>query len=415
MAGARPQWKALIVLLAVVACDYGQVTLVAPAGPRVGPLTLLVQADSEDAAPARELGWSSGIPDAVVTLTAQDSTVAPQTGRTDAGGRVSFPQVVAGGYAVEAHRWLNAAELGRLVPGEDVIGFATLAGVSHDASAGSHSVFAPASRRRSLIISEWAFVPGYKPGLGGYVFGGFLELYNNADSTVYLDGIVIGEAWSQTFAALGLTCAQGAIFSADPQGVWVHFFQALPGSGRDYPLLPGRVAVAATDAIDHRPLFPDGLDLSKADFDFSGPADVVNPGVPEAIDIGVAPKFGGHGLFFGMLSNVPLLALPVNVSTLPRQPVPGSGADYVRIPRDRVLDVLALRTTYPHGQTECPLLVHPNFDRREARLIGNDGDFVRSVARKVAYVRADGRKILQHTRTSAADLFLSARTPGVLP
>jgi hypothetical protein len=112
---------------------------------------------------------------------------------------------------------------------------------------------------------------------------------------------------------------------------------------------------------------------------------------------------------------VPLLALPVNVSTLPRQPVPGSGADYVRIPRDRVLDVLELRTTYPHGQTECPLLVHPNFDRREARLIGNDGDFVRSVARKVAYVRADGRKILQHTRTSAADLFLSARTPGVLP
>jgi hypothetical protein len=414
MAGARPQWKALIVLLAVVACDYGQVTLVAPAGPRVGPLTLLVQADSEDAAPARELGWSSGIPDAVVTLTAQDSTVAPQTGRTDAGGRVSFPQVVAGGYAVEAHRWLNAAELGRLVPGEDVIGFATLAGLSHDASGGPHPVFAPASRRRSLMISEWAFVPGYN-GVDTYFFGGFLELYNNADSTIYLDGIVIGQAYSQEFETQPVSCAQGAIFSQDPQGVWVHFFQALPGSGRDYPLPPGRVAVVATDAIDHRPLFPDGLDLSKADFDFSGPADVVNPGVPEAIDIGVAPSFFGHGLFFGGLSNVPLLALPVQVSTLPHQPAPFSGWQYVRIPRDRVLDVLALRETYRYAGTPCPRLVHATFDRRESRLIGNDGDFVRSVARKVAYVRSDGRKILQHTRTSAADLFLSARTPGVLP
>jgi hypothetical protein len=412
MAGTRPQWKTLIVLLAVVACDYGQVTLVAPA-PRVGPVTLLVQADSEDAAPARELGWSSGIPDAVVTLTAQDSAIAPQMGRTDAGGRVSFPQVVAGGYVVEVHRWLSVAELGQLAAREDVIGFAAVRGVSHDGSAGTHAVRAPASRQRSLVISEWSF--NY-PTFGDYPFTGFLELYNNGDTTVYLDGMIVGETLPLSYDFPKFPCAAYETLTNDPDALWARRLDRFPGQGRDYPLGPDATTVIATDAIDHRSFVSGALDLRDANFDFAGPADVHNPTVPDMIDVGLSPMVLGHGTFYNVLTSVVFVALPLNVTALPRQRVPVDGSEWAAVPRAAVLDVVALRSPFEAGYPRCPTVIHRNFDRLPADLIGlGDQDFAFSANRKVAVTRTGGRKILQHTRTARADFYRGPRTPHIIP
>jgi len=51
----------------------------------------------------------------------------------------------------------------------------------------------PASRRKPLVISEWFFNTGRVPGVGTYSYGGYIELYNNADTTVFLDGLRVGD------------------------------------------------------------------------------------------------------------------------------------------------------------------------------------------------------------------------------
>jgi len=397
-------------------CNYGEVRVVAPAAVGRGPLTLSIQSDPEDTGVARELGWARGIPSAEVTVSpgANDTATGPPVAvlLTDSTGAASVPDLADGNYIVEVLRLLTSAEAVRLAPTEDVIGFMAKQVVTR----GSVTLPVPASRRHSVVISEWAFNWGNIPGVGTYMFGGFLELANNADTTVYLDGLVIGEGIATSAELYSGMCAGSADASNDPDGIWTGIFNALPGTGHDYPLAPGATAVIATDAIDHSGTISGGLDLSHANFEFIGTADVDNPGVPNTIDIGLRPEKLSHGMITSqILSGVTFVALPVDVAALPMTP----GHDYVRVPRARILDAVALLSKIQFSGPLCPQLVHRNFDRYRGRFMESGwnwaADYLVSVQRKVAYTRPDGRKILQHTRTTNADFFVGPRTAGQLP
>jgi hypothetical protein len=415
-------------LLACATCNYGEVTVVQPAAAGHGPLTLSIQVDPEDSAIARELGWSGGIPGADVTITAGggDTAVGPPIATlvTDSAGKVSVPDLPDGKYFVAVRRLLTAAETVRLPPGEDVVGFMTQTVVDR----GRTIVSVPASHRRSIVISEWSFFGEGIPGVGGYDYGGYLELENNSDTTVYLDGLVIGSAYTQaTEIAPPQTCAAKEIYTDDPDGIWTWQLDTLPGTGHTYPLAPGAVSVIATDAIDHRGASPvEGLDLSHADFESIGTADPDNPAVPNTVSF-LYPWEFKHGLYLNdILYEVAFVALPVDTTALPKA-VSGFGSELMRVPRANILDVMSIvfprDTVYSFqygGGTWCAHLVHPEFERRPAPLlethIGTEPDLGRwSVQRKVAYTRANGRKILQHTRTTDADFFLGLRTPFQLP
>jgi hypothetical protein len=404
-------------LLLCGACNYGEIVVVQPAAKAHGPLTISVLPDPEDSAPARELGFSAGIPDAEVTVSAADADTAAgppiAVVQTDDAGTATLPDVTDGNYLVEVRRLLTAAESARLAPSEDVVGFMAKTVVPR----GSVTVPTPASRRHSVVISEWSFEETFIPMVGWYEFGGYLELANNADTTVYLDGLVIGEGFFGTsYEFHAGICANYEPQTNDQDGVWSRYFDSLPGSGHDYPLAPGATAVIATDAIDHSPIVAGGLDLSHADFEFVGTADVDNPAVPNTISIGLADYWFGHGLYLNAISGeVVFVALPVDVPSLPQTP-----NHYVaRIPRARILDVMAMYSNYVTGYPDCPHLVHRNFDRRPSHLLVdepyNQSPGLHSVQRKVAHTRADGRKILQHTRTTSADFFWGLRTPWLLP
>ena len=124
-----------------------------------------------------------------------------------------------------------------------------------------------------LVINEIYYCG--PPASGTYYFDQFIELYNASDSTLFLDGLIICRA-SPNPVRLG-ECAE-AIYSYQ-----------FPGTGQEYPVLPGEFVVIAQDAIDHveQGGAAGSLDLSGADWEFYTELepDIDNPAVPNLHNI----------------------------------------------------------------------------------------------------------------------------------
>jgi hypothetical protein len=396
-------------LLLAAACGSGTTEVIPPPPPPPpAGFTFTFAPDPEDAATAAALSWQSGIPQFVVTVTPVDSSVAGRTFTATATGTLLITDLLAKDYIVEGNRWLSSTEKSRLPASDDALGFAGRWTVPVGSLAGSTRLEVPADRKKGLVISEWAFNQ-----FTGYSFGGFLELHNNADTTVYLDGLILGEGWWASLDAPITPCAVTAPFRNDPQGIWARFFQQFPGTGREYPLAPGGTVAIATDAIDHRPLDPRSLDLSHAGFEFSGLADADNPAVSNMIDIGLISYQSGHGSQFNGLVNVPFISRSVSVPSLPRALGPQGNSEWARFPADAIVDALAIGTNYlpPAGSLDCPPLVNGRFDRKESRARGTDDsdEYEKSLSRR----HIPGTNLLQWTRSGNADFVRTTRTPGV--
>lgn len=411
------RWWIASLLAGIAGCAGGEKTVVEPPPPGSGDLTVTVRADASENAAATALGWSGGIPGAQVTLAASDRSI--RTATSSATGTAIFSNVADGKYEISSRRILTSAETAKM-PSTDILGFVSLDSIALASNTRTQTVSALASRKGSLVISE-SFVPKLVIGINTYYDGAFIELYNNGDSTIYLDGLTVVEGFNDPVEFPSFSCASQAPYANDPQGMWTRYLAAFPGAGRDYPLAPGAVTVVATDAIDHRVISPDLLDLSHANFEFFGEADVDNPAVPNMIDEGIAPYFGGHGISgaHSLLSAVWVIAGRMNVFQLTRAQVPPNATEYLRVPTSSILDAFATRNSYlldpGLALTPCAVLVNRNIDRQDGLFLQGDPDaFSRSASKKVLMTLSNGRIILQNTRESLLDYRVTPRTPGVV-
>jgi hypothetical protein len=373
-----------LVALGAVAC-LGETTLVTPPKAPVTSFTLSFRADSADVATATSLDWASGIHGVTVTVTPDDSSAgAPQHFQASDDGTLTLDQLAAGTYEVDAVRWLSAGERAAEVP-----------------------VDMPASRPGSLLFTEWAMLPAENPALGGYFFGGYVVIANNSDSTIYLDGMLLGRATSQPFEIPGAPCADRIAFYSDPKGLWSADIYRFPGTGRDYPIGPGEHKLIATDAIDHRTIIPDGYDLRGADFEFLSYADVDNPNVPNLTSVGLSENVFGHGLTSPGGADVWYLALPTDVTSLPQAVLPYTSSKFLRIPGDRVLDVVTHLVLYKYSSPLCGTYVHPRFDRKTPELLG---PYMYESSIQRLRTGADRAGPYQWTRSSDADFRRAPKT-----
>jgi hypothetical protein len=134
-----------------------------------------------------------------------------------------------------------------------------------------------AIRNSPIVISEiYGCGP---PGSGLYYHDKYVEVFNQTDSVLYLDGLLVIEE----FANYSL----GIRYASDPDYIHSKNIWKFPGTGKDYPIKPGQFVVCAEDAIDHRINAPNSVDLSHADFEFykDDAPDVDNPNVPNMIRI----------------------------------------------------------------------------------------------------------------------------------
>ena len=433
-AGAlRTTALAIVVLLSACQSDSalnpGQVDTTGTGGGGGGGVTkaslaVTVGVDPADASVRDALGWTSGIPAADVTIQRSGSSASTQTATTDDAGTARLSGLLPGTYTVSSVRLLSASERGKLAAGDaDVNAFGGGATVTVSAPSTSTAISAPAGRPGSLVVSELFVGWPNAYQAGEYPLASYIELYNNSDTTIYLDGKIVGrgQVWTRDFAS-PRSCADMAQWRLDPDGIWSRWFYQFPGAGTTYPLAPGQATVVATDAIDERQLYPELMDLSGARFEFVGPSDVDNPASVNMASVGPgewAVTTYGHGLFWGRSDVTAFVANPIDVASLPHAQLPVVEPDFVRIPAAALLDVFTSSLTPAeeaaaavYGPT-CGQQVNVTLDRQQATLSGGNDSV--SINRKVLFQTSTGRKVLLRTRTSARDFELAKPNPGEVP
>lgn len=338
---------------------------------------------------------------------------------TDDQGQTEFTELLPGRYRVTVLRLLDGTEAQQVSDADpELAGVNALGGggsVDLEASSTPYSVDVVAGRRGSLVISE---IYDYGPVIVGssppqYTQARYVEVSNNGDTTIYLDGKLLANGLWYVQQASDDRCTTLAPWRLDPEGIWSEWHLRFPGSGRQHPIRPGEAKVIATQALDHDAVSPgNGLpDLSAADFEVVGTADTDNPAVPNMIHAGFRPNLDalGAGFIYGTLNYTAVLVDNVDLDALPTDRLPLGDPDYRRFPAASILDVASVTTKDPRYEF-CEHLVHPSFDRQAARIF--DARAGNSVQRRVMADIDDGHALHQRTLTTAADVERGARSPG---
>lgn len=153
-----------------------------------------------------------------------------------------------------------------------------------------------------IVISEiYACGP---PGSGLYYHDKYVEIYNQTDSVVYLDKIIVAVVYASSYL--------GQNYVNDPEFVHSKNVWIFPGNGTDYPLYPGEFAVCAADAIDHRLNAPNSVDLSNVKFEFykDDAPDIDNPSIPNMIKI--YQSAGNDWLIGGEQGAIVIAKMPID-------------------------------------------------------------------------------------------------------
>jgi hypothetical protein len=396
-------------------CTAGEVELYEPEGSGLGQgLTVKVELDSAAVDIAQALGWTDGVPDAEVRVHRLGTEFRWQTVLTDSAGEARFPDLIPGRYRLAAYRALTDDEAAQLDSRRRAFGD----GLMLDIPGPSTKTLALAPDRRGSVLIAEQYGTGTPLDLVQWDYQHYLEIYDNSDTAIYLDGMILGKGFPLYLEnPPQYRCASMESFRNDPDGVWALYLHQFPGSGAEYPLAPGAIAVVAMDAIDHSQIHASFPDLSNADFELLGPADVDNPAVPNMPDIGLEYERRGHGMIL-WVDGTYFLSEPVNVETLPRARHEGWAFEFARFPREALLDVLATEKNDALDEQNLPRCresVHRNFDRLAGGFIKHGEDLEYSVQRRVIDTTPDGRAILQDTNTSAVDLIRALYTVGTLP
>jgi hypothetical protein len=376
-------------------------------------LTVQVAIEAADTSVARVAGV--GADNVSVTLVRVGGGEAARTAVSRQDGTAVFRDLLEGQYQVTVTRELSANERARLPIEERE--------VSLFAGGGTAIVTPPAdratrielvaSRRGSLVFSEvYRWIPII--GTTSYQNAQYTELTNVADTTIFLDGMLIVRTFGQQHGGTPESgfCDTYREMRMDTTALWVIRLYRFPGSGREYPIRPGQSIVWALDAIDHGALVPGAPDLSRAQFEeIGGPADVDNPSAAKMLPLtrgsDVVPN--GYPMVDG---NLTALVLPIarDTNDLERRSVPLNNPTAWRIPRASVLDVMSIATTperytgtasYRSGFRYCEPWMNGGFERALAQLWEPRDN--KAMRRRLLGISPSNVPILQRTRTSARD------------
>lgn len=267
-----------------------------------------------------------------------------------------------------------------------------------------------------FIFKEIFFTGTLTPEGKSYNGDKYFIIYNNSADTLYADGLVI---------------AQSAFLSNSKReytpDVMAEAFTSnsiimVPGSGQEYPVLPGNQIVIANNAIDHIEYNANSMDLTTADFEIEllGTINVDNPEVTNMTTISGSMLMNNRGFSSYVLARLPA-GMTVDDYKLQNlytysyflTPTAERTANAFKIPNDYVIDAVNLSVEEVFQWT----LMAPQLDLGWTYCGKTSSDATRygkSVLRKQLTTNPDGRIIYQDSNNSTVD-FIPEAKPSLIP
>ena len=270
-----------------------------------------------------------------------------------------------------------------------------------------------------FVFEEIYFTGSSTPEGKFYRGDQYFKIYNNSDSVLYADGLVILESTFKTSNKFDYT---PDIMS---QAMAVQCVYAIPGNGKDYPVQPGESIIICDKAIDHTEANPNSFDLSHADFEWydetDSEMDVDNPAVTNL------DKIYSYSRTIWVINNQGLTALAlarlqVDKATFLKEytydasyiSAIGTSMDIptcYQVPNEWIIDAVNLSNKAQHAWNVVDASLDMGFTYCGVVKLDQER-FDKSVRRKVLTTTADGRKILKDTNNSTED-FEAQATPSL--
>ncbi len=251
---------------------------------------------------------------------------------------------------------------------------------------------------KGLMVSK-VYYAGTKDLMGrNYGADSYVEIFNNSDEVLFLDGKYLGLAESVTPAAYPA--------HENPDSIYMRQICRFPGNGSEYPVQPGgSLVIASKSARNHQESADNSVDLSHADFEVKAIEGSGNPDVPMLPIISNSTKIQTLNLINGGLNAVVLFETDEDVLSWPEVYQRGktSGEMFRRIHKSVVIDgVECLKKPAQTDPDVNTKRLQPDIDAGYITITAVNGYNHESVERKVSRYE-NGRYYLTDTNNSSAD------------
>ena len=255
-----------------------------------------------------------------------------------------------------------------------------------------------ASVLKSLLISK-VYYSGTRDNMDRtYTTDSYVEIFNNSDEVVHIDGKYLGLAESVSPAAYPA--------KDNPDSIYLRQICRFPGSGTDYPVAPGKsILVAAKSARNHTESASTSVDLSGADFEVKVIEGAGNPDVPMLPIISNSTNIQTLNLLSGGPNAVVLFETDEDVLSWPEvfQRGKTSGEMFRRVHKSVVIDgVECLKKPAQTDPDVNTKRLQSDIDAGYTVITSVNGYNHESVERKVSRTEGD-RVYLTDTNNSSAD------------
>jgi hypothetical protein len=267
-----------------------------------------------------------------------------------------------------------------------------------------------------FVISEVQFAGTKTPEGKAYLGDQYIKIYNNSDSVLYADGLLILESQYTTTSKYDYTP------DVISQAMTVAAIYAVPGSGKEHPVNPGESLLISDRAIDHTQINTNSYNLSKSDFEWydvssvASQQDTDNPAVPNLDKIYCYTKSywnlnnqGTKSYAIARLDkSVDKASFLANykydgtyVNHLPTGDYTIAVSAY-KIPNSWIIDAVnvSIKSTFQWIVTDPSLDLGWTYCSEVAADVNRYG---KSVRRKVLSTTPDGRQILKDSNNSTID------------
>ncbi|WP_220392932.1 DUF4876 domain-containing protein [Chitinophaga lutea] len=262
-----------------------------------------------------------------------------------------------------------------------------------------------------FVFKEIFFAGTITPQGKQYNGDKYFIIYNNSEDTLYADGLVIAEAaFLSTTKRVYTPDIMNEAFTAGS-------IVMIPGTGKQYPVYPGKQIVIANNAINHKEYNTNSFDLTKADFELTllSSIDVDNPQVTDLINVNSFMTMHNRGFKSYILGRLPEGTTVEsfkkdNFYTYAYTNSAGgeTKANAYKFPNSWIMDAvnLSVPTVYEW------ILTSPAVDMGWSycgKVDSDENRFGKSVKRKVLSTNPDGRVILKDNNNSTLDFEAEAK------